>query len=597
MATLALGVEMGYTRLMPSIPPVYAALIRAAVWDCVLVGVLVAQMVDLASTPLLAGTDGGHYLPLAVLLYHALTLVFCAAFDACSHAGVATARSWHHSLVCRRVLLELAGGASGAKLYLGRVCFVVSGAVIGLALRVLLWVDDGTNALTCFIVLLFVAYCAAGLAASEVRHTLPGHLVQWLCTGWAAREALVQGPLKIIGGLFLMPFAASVIAAQIWLRTLAFIVWLAVGCPCCRLQRADNVYDAFERELAVPLLQCSFLAFAGALAAIVLGANQLSSVQRMAVGSAAIYYTGMLTLWAAPAVLQAKVAAEEAFHASTALGEDGQVRLLSSESPAAMFGESDIELEDVHAACDELRALLRRERHDHSVELAQLQGRLKDHELRIRAADRERAQAEESLAVAKGHAQEWQERCSDLQRLLAAQLSGAGTPQPQHEPVSPTGAAAAAASPCSLWRGGGSVDGEEAGHGVHGESAGRAEHNQEVSSDTSGDGEDGREMLRSISEPRTPRVQQHEEGGCPPQEQALELQALEEPAPAERSPRHSECSPLAAGGEARSPSPQAQAAVEGAPAAEEGAASEQQPGEAAPHGDADPPETDVPCAR
>eukprot|EP00444_Apocalathium_aciculiferum_P063553 CAMPEP_0183597126 /NCGR_PEP_ID=MMETSP0371-20130417/176347_1 /TAXON_ID=268820 /ORGANISM="Peridinium aciculiferum, Strain PAER-2" /LENGTH=47 /DNA_ID= /DNA_START= /DNA_END= /DNA_ORIENTATION= len=29
MATLALGIEIGYTRLVPKIPPLYAALIRA----------------------------------------------------------------------------------------------------------------------------------------------------------------------------------------------------------------------------------------------------------------------------------------------------------------------------------------------------------------------------------------------------------------------------------------------------------------------------------------------------------------------------------------------------------------------------------------
>ena len=62
-------------------------------------------------------------------------------------------------------------------------------------------------------------------------------------------EALSQGPLKILGGLLMLPFAASVlpafcsifapqderirtspwqvIAAQIWLRTISFIVWLA----------------------------------------------------------------------------------------------------------------------------------------------------------------------------------------------------------------------------------------------------------------------------------------------------------------------------------------------------------------------------------
>merc|ERR1719422_41726 len=67
VATLALGIEIVYTRLVPKMPLLYAVLIRAAVRDCVLVGVVVAQMVDLASTPLLAGSDGGHFLPLAVL--------------------------------------------------------------------------------------------------------------------------------------------------------------------------------------------------------------------------------------------------------------------------------------------------------------------------------------------------------------------------------------------------------------------------------------------------------------------------------------------------------------------------------------------------
>ena len=165
-----------------------------------------------------------------------------------------------------------------------------------------------------FIVLSFVAYSAAGLAALEPRRSLPGQLVQWLCTGWGSREALLQGPLKILGALLMLPFTASatcrvcgvcfvllffwdacenrgwvvelaillfghpcllrsvlqVIAAQVWLRTISFIVWLAVACPCCRLQIADNVFDAFEQELAVPLLQCSFLAFACTLGGMVL---------------------------------------------------------------------------------------------------------------------------------------------------------------------------------------------------------------------------------------------------------------------------------------------------------------------------------------
>lgn len=67
---------------------------------------------------------------------------------------------------------------------------------------------------------------------------------------------------------------SKVIAAQVWLRTISFIVWLAVACPCCRLQIADNVFDAFEQELAVPLLQCSFLAFACTLGGMVLVSGQ-----------------------------------------------------------------------------------------------------------------------------------------------------------------------------------------------------------------------------------------------------------------------------------------------------------------------------------
>ncbi|CAJ1337159.1 unnamed protein product [Effrenium voratum] len=326
-ATLALGVEVAYTKLVPRLPQLYAALIRAAVWDCVLVGVLVAQLVDLASIPLLAGIDTGHYLPLAVLLYHAIAFGFCGFYDLLSQQGSGRSRTWHRTLVSRRVLLELAGGPSGTKLYLGRICFIVSGGAMWLAIRVLLLLGEDTMVLTCFILLMFVSYCAAGLAALEPRRSLPGQLVQWLCTGWGAREALLQGPLKILGALLMLPFAASVIAAQIWLRTISFIVWLAVAWPCCRLQRADNVFDAFERELAIPLLQCSFLAFACTLAGLVLEA-ELSRQQRLAVGVAATYYTAMLLAWTAPAVLQAKVAAEESYDAHPVLGEEGSVQLL-----------------------------------------------------------------------------------------------------------------------------------------------------------------------------------------------------------------------------------------------------------------------------
>mmetsp|Transcript_99379 Transcript_99379/g.286810 ORF Transcript_99379/g.286810 Transcript_99379/m.286810 type:complete len:663 (-) Transcript_99379:202-2190(-) len=398
MAMLALGVEVCYMRLVPKFPPLYAALIRAAVWDCVLVGVVAAQMLDLSSMRVLAGIDSGHFLPLAVLLYHSLMLGFCAAFDTVSRSGTARARSLHRSFVVRRVLLELAGGPTGAKLYLGRTCFVVSGAILWLALRVIALVGDDSTALACFLILIFAAYCAAGLAATEVRHNLPGQLVQWLCTGWGAREAFLSGPLKMLGGLFLIPFAASVIIAQVWLRTLAFLIWLGVGCPCCRLHRADNVYDAFERELAVPLLQCSFLAFSSAISMIVLSASQMSGLLRTAVMIAAGYYTGMLLLFTAPSALSAKVSTEESFEASSSLLEDGQTRLLGSEHAQHHNDDSSIELEDMRSVCDELRALLLRERHDHSVEVEKLRNKLRDSERRVRAAERERQKAEESLA-------------------------------------------------------------------------------------------------------------------------------------------------------------------------------------------------------
>jgi len=261
-----------------------------------------------------------------------------------------------------------------------------------------------------------------------------------LCTGWGAREALVQGPLKIIGGLFLLPFAASVIAAQLWLRTVAFIVWLAMACPCCRLQRADNVYDAFERELAVPLLQCSFLAFACMLAAIVQVSGQLSGMQRTAVGLAAAYYTGMLMLWTAPTVLRAKVANEENFDASMALGDEGNTTLLQRERSQRLEGESDIELEDLRSTCDELRALLQRERHDHSVEAGQLQERLRDQECQNRTVEREHAQAKEASARLLQEVDGWRERCSELKRQLALHQPRPELPRLSFPPA-PDGAA------------------------------------------------------------------------------------------------------------------------------------------------------------
>lgn len=81
---------------------------------------------------------------------------------------------------------------------------------------------------------------------------------------------MVELAILLFGHPCLLRSVLQVIAAQVWLRTISFIVWLAVACPCCRLQIADNVFDAFEQELAVPLLQCSFLAFACTLGGMVL---------------------------------------------------------------------------------------------------------------------------------------------------------------------------------------------------------------------------------------------------------------------------------------------------------------------------------------
>lgn len=428
-ATLALLVEVAYAQLVPKMPKLYAVLLRSAVWDCIVVGVLAAQVIDLSTLPILAGTDGGHYLPVAVLIYHSMTLLVCTGYDLCSRHAASRGRFWHRSLVSRRVLQELAGGTGGRRMVLGRICFLVSGAAMWGALRMLLWFGDGMPVLAGFIVLLFMSYCAAGFAALEPRNTLPGQIVQWLCTGWGSREAILQGPLKILGGIFMLPFAASVILAQIWLRTIAFLIWLGVACPCCRLQRADNVYDAFEREMAVPLLQCSFLAFACTLAATILGAAHITGTSRTAVAMAGLYYTGMLLAWAAPSVLQAKVAAEEAHDAAAALGDDADgTQPLRGEHPG---GESDVELEDIRSTCEELRALLYRERHDHSIELAQVQGKLRDQELRTRAAEREMQDVKREHVLVKQRASdldcevdEWRKRCSEL----CSQVTGRRAP-------------------------------------------------------------------------------------------------------------------------------------------------------------------------
>lgn len=442
--TVALGVEVGYAQLVPKLPQLYAVLLRAAVWDCVLVGVIVAQASDLLSGPSsqVSSTDGGHFLPLAVILYHVLALAICAGSDLCARARTGRGRTWHRGLVLRRVLLELAGGSSGSKLVLGRVCFMVSGGAMWLVLRALLWIGSGTWALAAFVITLFAAYCAAGFAALEPRHTLPGNIVQWLCTGWGLRESVLIGPFKLGGALLLLPFAASVIAAQIWLRAVVFLVWITAACPCCRLRRTDDVYDAFGREVAIPLLQCSFLAFASTWAAIILGSmsNHLVGSQYVATCIAAIYYTGMLLLWTAPMVLNAKVGFEEAFDLVPRheyVGEDAsQTEPLREAVSTDLEG---VELEDLKATCEELRALLHRERHDHSIEVMQLTDKMRDQELRTRLVQRSLQEVEKERGVLtersgqlEAELTEWQQRfesvCLELNKVSRQQPSPRGVP-------------------------------------------------------------------------------------------------------------------------------------------------------------------------
>lgn len=429
--TLATLAEIGYARVVPKLPQLYAVLLRAAVWDCVLVGVLVAQGTDFLSTPLSAGTDGSHFFPLAVLLYHVFAFVVCAGNDMLARVrATGRGRVWHRGLVLRRVLLELAGGTSGSHLALGRVCFIVSGGAMWLALRALLWLGDEHWALSSFIIMLFAAYCAAGFAALEPRHTLPGHLVQWLCTGWGFREALVQGSPKLVGALLLLPFAFSIIAAHIWLRMVMFLVWIIVACPCCRLRSSDDVYDTFGREVCLPLLQCSFLAFASTLAALVLGCmnGQIDGTQYVMAWVAAAYYTGMLLLWTSPMVLQAKVAFEEAADSAPRHldyeGDASQTEPLRCDAP----NMDGVELDDLKAGFEELRALLHKERHDHSIEVMQLQDKLRDAELRTRLAQRslqetreeiereekEREAIEHKASQLEADVITWQARCDEL---------------------------------------------------------------------------------------------------------------------------------------------------------------------------------------
>eukprot|EP00929_Paragymnodinium_shiwhaense_P007785 TRINITY_DN111693_c0_g1_i1.p1 TRINITY_DN111693_c0_g1~~TRINITY_DN111693_c0_g1_i1.p1 ORF type:complete len:594 (-),score=112.15 TRINITY_DN111693_c0_g1_i1:76-1857(-) len=389
--TLSIGLMRVYTKLVPKLPQLYAVLLRAAMWDCVIVGVFIAQLVDLSTVPFLSGTDGGHFLPTAVILYHGLTMLVCSLYDMCTGSKAAqSSRNLHRALMSRRVLFELAGGMTGDQLLLGRLCFVASATALWMVLQMLLWSDDESYVLSGFVMSLNACYCAAGFAALESKRTFNGRMVQWLCTGWEGKAVFLQGPLKIVGAVFLLPVGISVLVAQICLRTVAFLVWLTLAWPCCRLRSNDNVYDTFEREMALPLLQSSFLAFGCTTAAYILGFNDLTARERTAVGIVTLYYLVMLVAWAAPTVLQARTTAEEVLNADTLLTEDEEDRtsrlrqrlFAGGESVAAEGG--DIELEDVRATCEELRALLFRERHDSSVQIAQLQAKLKDQEAQLK---------------------------------------------------------------------------------------------------------------------------------------------------------------------------------------------------------------------
>jgi hypothetical protein len=104
-----------------------------------------------------------------------------------------------------------------------------------------------------------------------------------------------------------------------------------------------------------------------------------------------------------------------------------------------------IELEDMKAAVEELRALLHRERHDNSIEVMQLQDKLKDAELRTRLAqrtlqdvDKAREQWETRANHLETEVADWQCRCDELGSLLdqvsRRSASVSVSPSPQKSP-------------------------------------------------------------------------------------------------------------------------------------------------------------------
>jgi len=183
----------------------------------------------------------------------------------------------------------------------------------------------------------------------------------------------------------------------------------------------------------MPLLQCSFLAFACTLSAILLNSHQLSGMQYVLVLVAAAYYTAMLMLWTAPSVLHAKVVAEESFEAATLLGgENDDAELIRSNVHGQPDTQNDeTELEDLRATCEELRALLQRERHNHSVEARQLQEKLRDQEGQTRKAEHERVQAAELASRLTRDMEGWRACCTELSAKPVPRPSASGEPAGQ----------------------------------------------------------------------------------------------------------------------------------------------------------------------
>lgn len=131
----------------------------------------------------------------------------------------------------------------------------------------------------------------------------------------------------------------------------------------------------------------------------------------------------MLLFWTAPAVVRSKVQSEESFNSVLDRMDDQTQPLRSSVGNGT---EEGIEMEE-GGLCEELRALLYRERHDRSVEVTLLKARLADEELKFRNEERlnkrqvEVAEkTEESLTQLRNEVSSWRERCTELEKLLSS---------------------------------------------------------------------------------------------------------------------------------------------------------------------------------